>query len=235
MTPTARLAAAIELLAAIEADPRRPADAVANDFFRTRRFIGGADRRAVSDRIWAVLRARLRLGWWLARVGAVPTARLLLAACLMLMQEWTLEALARAYSGGKFAPEKLAPEEAAALRALDGHTITHPDMPASVAQEVPDFVLPLLQARFGDGLEMELVAMAAPAPLDLRVNLLKATREQALAALAAEQVVASATPLSPWGLRVPGRRPITAGRTFQGGLVEIQDEGSQVVAALVGA
>ena len=57
MTPAARLAAAIELLAEIEAAPRRPADAVANEFFRARRFIGSGDRRAVSERVWRVLRA----------------------------------------------------------------------------------------------------------------------------------------------------------------------------------
>ena len=58
MTPSARLAASIELLAEVHAAPRRPADAVANDFFRARRYIGSGDRRAVSDRAWRVLRAR---------------------------------------------------------------------------------------------------------------------------------------------------------------------------------
>ena len=70
VTPAARLAAAVELLAAVEAAPRKPADAVANDFFRNRRFIGSGDRRAVSERAWRVLRARRRLAWWLERAGA---------------------------------------------------------------------------------------------------------------------------------------------------------------------
>ena len=63
MTPSARLAAAIDLVAEIEASPRRPADAVANDFFRARRFIGSSDRRAVADRSWRVLREWRRLQW----------------------------------------------------------------------------------------------------------------------------------------------------------------------------
>ena len=67
MTPAARLEAAIALLDAIEEAPSRPADAVANDFFRERRFIGGGDRRAVSDRVWRVLRARRRLSWWVPK------------------------------------------------------------------------------------------------------------------------------------------------------------------------
>ena len=58
MTPAARLAAAIDLLTEVDDAPRRPADAVANDFFRGRRYIGSGDRRAVSDRVWRVLRAR---------------------------------------------------------------------------------------------------------------------------------------------------------------------------------
>ena len=61
MTPAGRIQAAIELLEAVEGAGTRPADAVANDFFRARRFIGSGDRRAVSERVWHVLRARRRL------------------------------------------------------------------------------------------------------------------------------------------------------------------------------
>ncbi len=234
MTPAARIAAAIELLAAVETDLRRPADAVANDFFRARRFIGGSDRRAVAERAWSVLRARRRLAWWLARGEAPATPRLLVAASLLL-QGWTLDGVGKCFSGGKFAPTALRPEEAVALRPLEGHTLDHPEMPEPVRLEIPDWLFVPLSARFGSELAAELAALAEPAPLDLRVNLLKATREAAQRSLAAEGVEATPTPLSPWGLRVPGRRPVTAGRTFQEGLIEIQDEGSQLVAALVGA
>jgi 16S rRNA (cytosine967-C5)-methyltransferase len=108
-------------------------------------------------------------------------------------------------------------------------------MPAAVRLEVPDWVEKLLRARFGEALEAEMVAMGVPAPLDLRVNLLKGTREEAVRALSAEGIVAEPTALSPWGLRVEGRRPVTTGAAFQSGLVEIQDEGSQLVALMVGA
>jgi 16S rRNA (cytosine967-C5)-methyltransferase len=108
-------------------------------------------------------------------------------------------------------------------------------MPDAVRLEVPDWLLPHLRARFGPALEAELAAFGTPAPLDLRVNLLKGSREQARAALAAEGIEAETTPLSPWGLRIAGRRAVTTGPAFQSGIVEIQDEGSQLVAALVGA
>ncbi len=234
MTPAARLAATIELLAEIDAAPRRPADASANEFFRSRRFIGSGDRRGVSDRVWRVLRTRRRLAWWLDRAGTAPTPRMLVAASLLL-EGWTLAGVQQSYSGGQYGPAPMLPQEAAAAAQIEGHTLEHPAMPDPVRYEVPDWLLPHLAARFGDTLAPELAAMEEPAPLDLRVNLLRSNRPGAIAALAAEGIIAEPTPLSPWGLRVAGRRPVTSGAAFQSGLVEIQDEGSQLVAALVDA
>ena len=234
MTPSARIAAAIELLSMVEAASRKPADAVANAFFRDRRYIGSGDRRAVSERVWGVMRARRRLAWLLEHEGVTVTPRLLVAASLML-EGWALDGVRQTFSGGQFAPTPLGGAEAAALRRVEGHTFDHPDMPEAVRLEVPDWVLPHLQARFGDALPAEMAAMGTEAPLDLRVNLLKGTREQAVQALALEGIEAVPTVLSPWGLRVEGRRPVTSGAAFQSGLVEIQDEGSQLVALMVGA
>ena len=231
MTPAARIEAAIALLSAIDGSPARPADAVANDFFRARRFIGSGDRRAVSERVWQVLRSQRRLGWWL---DGAATERLLVAASLLL-EGWTLAGVVQAFSGGQFAPRALDRTEHAALRGLEGHTPDHPDMPDAVRMELPDWLLPSLAARFGRALEAELAALSLPAPLDLRANVLKTTRDEARAALAAEGWDASPTPFSPWGLRIEGRRPVTSGPAFQSGLVEIQDEGSQLVALLVDA
>ncbi len=234
MTPGARLAAAIELLTEVEERIRRPADAVANDFFRARRFIGSGDRRAVSDRAWAVLRARRRLGWWVECGGTAATPRMLIAASL-LMEGWSASGVAQSFSGGQYAPATLIPQEREALLAIESHTLAHPDMPDAVRLEVPDWILPRLAARFAETLDSELSALSEPAPLDLRVNLLRGTLEQGRAALEREGITAAPMPLSPWGLRVPGRRAVTSGAAFQTGLVEIQDEGSQLVAAMVGA
>ncbi len=234
MTPSARLAAGIELLAAMEAAPRRPADAVANSFFRERRYIGGGDRRDVSDQVWFVLRHWRRLQWWLQRSGGEATPRLLSGAASVL-EGRPAESLQRAFSGGRYAPDALEPAELRVLRALDGHTLEHPEMPEAVRFEVPDWLLPRLRARFGAELAAELDALTGAAPLDLRVNLLRGTREQAAASLAEAGIVAEPTALSPWGLRARGRQNVTATAAFRDGLVEIQDEGSQLVAACVGA
>jgi 16S rRNA (cytosine967-C5)-methyltransferase len=234
LTPSARISAAIELLAAVESAPRKPADAIANGFFRDRRYIGSGDRRAVSERAWGVLRARRRLAWWLERIGLSVTPRLLVAASLLL-EGWTVLGVMQSFSGGAYGPTPLTPPEQTALAELVGHTLSHPRMPQAVKLEIPDWVLPLLRERFAHELNAEMAAMAEPAPLDLRVNLLKATPEEVQAALAAEGIESVPTPLSPWGLRVAGRRPVSTGAAFQGGLVEIQDEGSQLVAALLDA
>ena len=234
MTPPARLAGSIELLTAVFDAPRRPADATANAFFRERRFIGSGDRRAVSDRVWRILRTQRRLTWWLDSAGVAPTPRLLVAASLML-EGWTAAGVAQSYSGGQYGPAPLLPVETQPIRALEGHTLNHPEMPEAVRIEAPDWLLPALQSRFGQDLLAEMDAALEPAPLDLRVNLLRATREEAQAALAAEGLDAAPTKYSPWGLRIDGRRAVTSGPAFQTGLVEIQDEGSQLLAALVGA
>ncbi len=234
MTPNARLAAAIDLLEAITAAPRKPADAVANDFFRQRRFIGSGDRREISDQVWAVLRHQRRLSWWIERAQGVPSARLAVAALAVLGGRPSTD-VGKMFNGGRYAPEPLTETEAEILRRLDDHSLEHPAMPDAVRLEVPDWIMPLLAARFGRDTDREVAAMLAPAPLDLRVNLLKGDRAAALAALAAEGIVAEPTSLSPWGLRVAGRRPVVAGEAFRSGLVEIQDEGSQIVALLADA
>jgi len=269
VTPAARIAAAIELLDAVEAAPNRPADAVANDFFRARRYIGSGDRRAVSNRVWQVLRARRRLAWWIGNAtttdaklgevrpngappdkakagdagaghaeanpgGAKPSPRLLVAASLLL-EGWALSGIRQTFSGGQFAPAGLERPETAVLSRIEGHGLDHPAIPEAVRLEIPDWLLPRLTARFGPSLAVEMAALSKPAPLDLRVNPLKADRAQAQAALAAEGWDAQPMSLSPGGLRIEGRRPITTGPAFMSGLVEIQDEGSQLVAMLVGA
>jgi 16S rRNA (cytosine967-C5)-methyltransferase len=233
MTPAGQLAAAIDLLAEIEADAR-PADAVANSFFRNRRFIGAGDRREVSTLVWGVLRARRHLGWWLEKFSVEPTPRLLLAA-QAIFSGMTPHKIALAFTAGRYGPPPLTDLESITLEKFAGHTLEHPNMPDAVKYEIPDWILPRLEQQFGDTLPSEMKSLADPAPLDLRVNALKSTREDAMAALRAEHLEARPTQYSPWGLRLAARQSVTASQAFQSGIVEIQDEGSQLVALLVDA
>jgi 16S rRNA (cytosine967-C5)-methyltransferase len=236
MTPAARLSAAIDLLSAVEASPRRPADAIANDFFRARRYIGGSDRRNVSERAWGAIRQRLRLAWHFSEMGiASPSARLLLGAHLILAEGWSVDGVDQNFSGERFAASPLMEEERALLGKLAGRPLVLSRMPDGPRLNLPEWAMPGLVTRFGDSLATEAAAMEEAAPLDLRANLLKVTREAALAALAAEGIAATPTPLSPWGMRIADRRPVSATKAFLEGLIEVQDEGSQLVALLTDA
>jgi len=241
VTPSARIAAAIELLATLEAQcfapdaRRRPADAVASDFFRARRFIGGGDRRSVSELAWGVVRQRMRLLWNLSRLPMEPTPRMMVIAHLVLVQHWTEADLARGFDGERYGAAALKPEEARAARMMAGRSLIHGSMPDSVRYNLPEWLLPAFSARFGADLAAEAEAMEKPAAVDLRANQLRNTREEAAAALSAEGIATEPTLFSPWGLRVPSRRPVTGTAAYKGGLVEVQDEGSQLIALLADA
>jgi 16S rRNA (cytosine967-C5)-methyltransferase len=235
MTPAARLAAVAELLQAIEETPRRPADATANDFFRARRFIGGGDRRVVADTLWAIIRQRLRLDWHLGQAGTRPSARLLLAAHLALAEGRSLAAIEAVFAGGRFALEPLDAREKRMVAALVDRPLRDPAMPEDAALNIPAWALPHFRERFGAELAAEAAAMERTAPLDLRANLLRTTREDAAAALARDGIATAPTPFSPWGLRAEGRKPVTGTEAFKAGLIEVQDEGSQLIALLTDA
>jgi 16S rRNA (cytosine967-C5)-methyltransferase len=235
VTPEGRLSAAIDLLHAVLDQPRRPADAISADFFRARRYIGGSDRRAVSDLAWGVLRQRLRLEWWIAGTGARLTPRLLLLAHLLLAEKRKLAEAARLFDGGRYAAGPLDAGEMGVGEQLVGKPLMGKEMPEGARLNLPEWALPGLAARFGATLEAEARAMEATAPLDLRVNLLKSTRQAAQAALRGEGLVSETTPFSPWGLRLAHRTPITGSAAYKDGLIEVQDEGSQLIAALVAA
>jgi len=108
-------------------------------------------------------------------------------------------------------------------------------MPRAVANDLPDWLEPYLSAVYADRLEAEMEGLNAPAPVDLRVNLLKTDRDGARKALAAENIRAEPTPWSPVGLRLTERAPLSSLAAFKEGLIEVQDEGSQLAALLLGA
>ena len=236
MTPAARIQAAIELLTLI-AGVDRPADHIAAEYWRSHRYIGAKDRRVVSDLVYGAIRRRAALGWWLERAGAgnIEPGRGQVIAALALLEAWPAERIEGAFDGMPYHPKPMAPAERALALALAGHTFDHPAQPDWVRFEVPEWLLPKLAAAFGPRLARELLALQAEAPLDLRVNALKASRDQALAALKAERLLAEPTPLSPVGLRLSARAAIAATRAFREGLIELQDEGSQLVALLTDA
>jgi 16S rRNA (cytosine967-C5)-methyltransferase len=233
LTPGARLAATLELLDEI-ARQDRPADLVAGSFLKARRYIGSKDRRAIAERTWGILRRRARLDWLLTAGQLAATPRHRLLADLVISDRTTSQAVAQLCCGEhQLGP--LSADDWTVLRRFEGRPLFHHDMPAWVRGEYPEWIGERLTGVYGERLAAEMGALRDEAPVDLRVNTLKADRESARAALAADGIEAQPTPLSPIGLRLPARTALTAQAAFRQGLVEVQDEGSQLLALLVGA
>jgi 16S rRNA (cytosine967-C5)-methyltransferase len=226
----------MELLDEIVGRSNRPADGVANAFFRARRYIGGGDRRAVSERVWGILRRWGQLYWWLDRTRHPDrSARAIVEADLMLQDGLRLPDMEAMFDGGRYRPAPLDDAERRALRQMEGHSLPHPEQPDWVRLNVQEWVAPHLREAYGEAWGREIAALETPPPVDLRVNRIKATPEQARKALHGEGIDTEPMRFAADGLRLKRRLSVVAGKAFQEGLVEIQDEGSQLVAALVGA
>jgi 16S rRNA (cytosine967-C5)-methyltransferase len=228
MTPAARLSAAIEVFAEVEAR-RRPATDVLKDWGLSHRFAGSSDRAAIAGLVYDSLRRKASSAWLMG--GATPRAALI----GMLHRERGLDiaTISELCSGARFAPATLTEVERAALASN-----TLANAPAPVAGDYPDWLDPHLARVFGDERTAEGQALATRAPLDLRVNTLKAERDDVLPKFA--HLRAEPTRWSPMGLRIrlsaDAKNPaIHAEPPFRKGEIEIQDEGSQLAALLAGA
>lgn len=240
MTPAARIQAAIELVGDIEASlqPRgAAADRIVSRYFRGRRFAGAGDRAAITDLVYLVLRQRGRLFWLLGEAadGDSLSARDLMLAALVHLQDMAIPDLEGMFTAQGYAPGHLDGRERQLLDRLVAVSRGGAEMPRWAHLNYPQWLDGPLQARFGHGLDAELEALNRRAPLDLRVNTLKTSREAAMEALATLGAAADICPWSPLGLRLASRRPIGDSAPFRAGEIEPQDEGGQIAAALVDA
>jgi 16S rRNA (cytosine967-C5)-methyltransferase len=195
----------------------QPADESLSRYFRAHPELGQQERSFVADAAFAVLRRRRSLA---AAAGSSTPEALVAAAAIKV-----LGLSARSLEG------LVEPRLAEQIRAF-----SFTGMPAAVRTDLPDWLWDILVADYGE-VQAERIApaMLNPAPLDLRVNLARTSREDARARLAADGVDAQPTPYSPAGLRVTGKPAINRHALFRDGLIEVQDEGSQVLAWLLGA
>ncbi len=199
MTPPARLQAAIEcldLIVAAARDGGAAADTLIQRYFQTRRYAGSGDRRAVRALIYAVIRA----------VGERPADG---RSALLGYARAHDPALLDAFTSGGHGPAALVAGEAEAS-----------------ASPAPAWLVEHLAARFGDDTSRQLAALLDRAPLDLRVNTLKATRD----AVAAELGGVDPVSLAPDALRARGDLNVDALPAYREGRVEVQDAGSQFAA-----
>jgi 16S rRNA (cytosine967-C5)-methyltransferase len=227
MTPAARLSAAIEVLADIDAR-RRPGPDALKDWGLAHRFAGSGDRAAIAGLVYDALRRKSSAAFLMGD----EAPRAILLGMLRLARGLDVAAIEKLADGSRFAPAPLSAAEAKALAGSLG------DAPAPVAGDFPEWLdLPLARV-FGDERAEEGAALARRAALDLRVNTLKADRDQVLRELAHLQ--AAPTPWSPSGLRITlppdAKSPaIQAEPAHLKGLIEVQDEGSQLAALFAGA
>lgn len=192
-----------------------PADQTLSGYFRSHRNLGQKERAFVAETAFAVLRRRRSLE---AAAGSADPATLVSAALVRVL----------GFSGR--ALEGLADHELLGrLRAASSK-----DLPDAVRVDLPDWLWQRIEAEHGREEALRIAqGLLNPAPLDLRVNLARASREDVLARLEHDGIEAAATPYSPAGIRLGGKPAINNHALFRDGLIEVQDEGSQLLAWLV--
>ena len=217
-----RPAALLELTGALVQAVLRgdqPADRVVSAFFRAHRALGPRERHTLAETTYAVLRGRLLLQH-LAQSGQGALERRL------AVLGWQ--------GSAEFLRAALSASEQAWLDQVSA--VDRSQLPERLRHNLPAWVADPLRAELGQDAFWALVqALDASAPLDLRVNVLKARREDVQAALRALGVASAPTPYSPWGLRLADKPALTKLAPFESGEVEVQDEGSQLLALLTGA
>ena len=195
MTPSARVQAAIEILDAVIASARDdgpPADALVSAYFKTRRYAGSKDRRAVRELVFSAIR----------KVSERPESGR--SAMLALVNaDPELSAL---FDGSPHGPAAVSADDEAAKVGL---------IPGWIEAELSPLVTP-----------DEFPALLERSPLDLRVNVARLSRDAALTLFEGSEP----TPLSPWGIRVPSETRVDQDPAYLAGEVEVQDEGSQLIA-----
>lgn len=231
MRPGARCQAAIEILSSLETQRRPAADAV-KDWMLSHRFAGSKDRAEIGDLVFGALRWKQSSAWRLSE----DNPRAWVWGALRWGFDWSVERIAQSNHDDPHAP---APPTDAELAALGGDNIAA--APPWVRGDYPEWLDASLARAFGETRAEEGAALAVPAPLDLRANTLKTTREKLIAALAESPKLSEPphpTPYAPEGVRIPwaqGRTfPWATEQSFVKGWFEVQDEGSQLAALLSG-
>ncbi len=228
MHPAARIESAIEVLDDLETRRRPAADAL-KDWGLAHRFAGSKDRAAIASLVFDALRRRASASW----VMKSETPRGKMIGALSLARLMPVEEIEAHFSGVGHAPPPLSDEERRNLTAADFF-----GAPAWVLGDFPEWLAPQFARAFGEQAVEEGRALAARAPLDLRVNGLKANRAEMLAELAHLSPVACA--FAPLGIRIAqtggARGPALAAEpAYVRGLVEVQDEGSQIASRIARA
>lgn len=214
-----------------------PADAVVSRFFRENRNLGPRERATLAETAYTVLRKKL-LFEALAHSGSGPRERRLailgFAECLKEQSGKEPKTRARdGFDSDSFVKAALLPQELKWLK--DCESIQPEDLMEAHRHNLPEWLVAPLKAQLGDAFWALAASMERSAPLDLRVNILNAKRSDVRKELEKAGIQAQPTPYSPWGLRVDGKPALARLDAFTRGAIEVQDEGSQLLALLLDA
>lgn len=222
-----RIQAAAEVLEDI-LERRTPANMALRDWGKAHRFAGSGDRAAIGNYVHDALRQKSSIGF---RMDSERPRALALGAAVFAGGQDIAE-LETALAEDKFFTPNLSQNE---IKKLEGQ-ISLDDAPEWVKADVPEWLWPAFENNFGENAVSEAAALTARPPLDIRVNTIKANRDEV-----AEKLGYEKTQLSPVGLRIAaiegqGRHPnLQSDPAFMTGEIEIQDEGSQLVSLLINA
>lgn len=216
MHPKALLDSAADLLKQILRFDH-PADAVLSRYFREHR-VGPRERATLAETVYEVLRRKIFLSY-LAQSGSGPMERRLAILAFAAPRDFLLGAL--------HASDKLWLEQCDQVRPGDLMDLHQ--------HNLPQWLVDALKSEVGQEFSALADSLGRPAGLDLRVNLIKAKRSEVQEALVRLGIAAEPTPYSPWGLRLADKPPLAQLDLFRQGLIEVQDEGSQLLALLLDA
>jgi len=228
MKPAARIQSSIEILDSVF-EGKRPADTLISDYFKIRRYAGSKDRRSINGQVYTILRNRAKLSWLTEKAELEVCARtFVLIDCIQ--QELEID---RLFTGDQYAPDALTAVEQNALPVLAELDInTAPD---HIRLEYPEWLEDDLKAALGDRFQDAINALNAEAPLDLRINTLHSESAQAKDLLAKQNIEVTEGEYSPHCLRSDKKVKLGGVQAYRDGIIDIQDEGSQLIALLTGA
>ncbi len=217
MHPKALLDACAELVA-LTLRFEHPADSVVSRYFRDHRALGPRERATLAETVYTVLRKKLLFDHF-APSGSGPKERRL--------------AILGFHGPRDFLKSALTDQERSWLDQCD--SIKPADLMERHRHNLPEWLVQPLKDQLGDGFWPLVETLGHSAPLDLRVNALTAKRAEVQKELKQAGITSVPTPYSPWGLRIEGKPALARLDAFTRGAIEVQDEGSQLLALLLDA
>lgn len=239
MKEPGRIQAALQILQEFSKE-QKPMDFVLHNYLKTRRYIGSKDRQYISALVYALLRNKLTYEWWVSRYvnDTLELSQVywlyLMCVHLLISQKLSPTDIQEIFTGDQYAPPSLDKSAKTIITEVWNQNpkhLIHQDMPIHIQLNTPLWTYEKFQS-IPNYLE-ELTSLNQTAPTDIRINTLKSDMHTVEKELKTMGINYEKTPHSEWGIRFTERLPIHTWDIYKNGLLEIQDEGSQLLAKLV--